>query len=859
MAYGSGTKIGTYEILSMIGAGGMGEVYCARDSRLKREVAIKVLPDEFSADPERIEQFQREAEALAALNHYNIAGIHDVLEYGNSRCLVMELVDGDTLEDLLNRGPLPVDDALKIAAQIADALEAAHEKGVIHRDLKPGNIKITPDGKAKLLDFGLARLLETKTVNPGLSNSPTILTQSLSGQILGTAAYMSPEQARGQRADRQSDIWAFGCVLYEMLTRRQAFAGETLTDILGRIVAAEPDFSRLPEETSFFIRDLLRRTLQKDRHNRLRDIGDARIEIERVLNGSIEPPVAASNRMRERLFWIGAVLLAAIGAIYAARVSVSRPDLPELRLQIVTPPGVDPDAFAVSSDGQQIAYSKNNQIFLRSLDSEQVRELAAPGGRMFWFPDSRSIGFSAGPQFKRMDIASGLTETFASAPAAQGGAANKAETILFAPSSEGPLYRVGRAGSDAVQATWLDPPRQVGHRYPRFLPDDRHFVFFVHGTAGGIYLGSLDSKQTRRLFEADTAAVFAEPNYLLFGREEALLAQALDLHTLELVSNAVPVAARLAVDPTTTGDVALSAGGGVIAYRPSAGTRQLVWVDRAGRELGTLGPPDAGEPGYMRMSPDGRMLSLRRTVNGNTDIWLMETAKQVLNRFTLDRGLERYSLWSSDSKKVMFTSDRGGVFDIYEKPVGGGGEIPIFQSDQTKTLDDWSSDGRFIVYTVQTEKTGRDIWALPLFGDRKPFPLVQTPFEDGGLPRFSPDGRWISYTSRESGREQVYVQTFPEPAAKIQVSSNGGSAAQWNSDGKELYYVSADFQLMAVPISIKEGKLNEALPQALFSLAPAPAGSQYLATPDRQRFIVNKEVEILSPITVLVNWKPPSR
>src|SRR5438094_4103062 len=535
----------------------MGEVYRARDTKLKRDVAIKILPEEFSLDPERIARFHREARAIAALNHANIAAIHELGETRTTKFLVLELVEGDTLAQRIQRGPLPVEEALTIARQIGEALEAAHEKGIIHRDLKPANIKITPQGKVKLLDFGLARIFEDESEDLDSSNSPTLVSATAGGGILGTAAYMSPEQARGQKADKQSDVWAFGCVLYEMLTGQQTFRGQTVTDILSSIIRSAPDWSAQPESTPVFVRSLLRRCLRKERSRRLRDIADARIEIEEAGTPAEREPDRAKPQEKARrvsVTWFAAVIAIAL-ALGAALVLVlyfNRATPPEIRLEVSTPPTDDPFSFAISPDGRRLVFSASNegksQLWVRPLDSLAAKPLAGTDGATypFWSPDSASVGFFADGKLKRIDIVGGAPQVLANAVAGRGGSWNREGTIVFAPSTTGPLLKVLATGGAAVAATRLETG-QPSHRFPQFLPDGRHLIYFVQGASTrGVYAGSLDGGPSKRLVNADAAAVVSPSGFLLFPRETTLFAQAFDLERQELSGSPFPAAEQAA-------------------------------------------------------------------------------------------------------------------------------------------------------------------------------------------------------------------------------------------------------------------------------------------------------------------------
>jgi Tol biopolymer transport system component len=852
----------------------MGQVYRARDSKLHREVALKVLPDLWANDPDRLARFQREAEVLASLNHPHIAAIYGLEDADGVRALVLELVPGPTLADRIVQGPIPLDETLAIARQIAEALEAAHEHGVVHRDLKPANIKLRPDNTVKVLDFGLAKAMAGDTSMGSVSQSPTIASPAMmtgAGIILGTAAYMAPEQAKGKAADARSDIWAFGAVLYEMLTGKAAFPGETMVEILGGVLKSDPDWTALPLSTPPSVRSLLRRCLQKDRDRRLRDIADARFQIEEALNEPASPlAVVRPPRTRhERLLWTAAMLVGVIGASLMTAVYLRRApaDAPEMRLQIVTPLAGDLASFAVSPDGRNIVFQATaegrSQLWLRPLESETAQPLAGTenGSHPFWSPDGQSVGFFAVRQLKRSDIGGGLVRTLVSSPNDRGGTWNDEGVIVFAPSSTGPLYRVPAGGGSTVAVTRVDPPRQTGHRFPRFLPDGRHFLFFALGTpeGQGVYLGSLDSMDARRLFDADGAAVFVPPDHVLFPRQGALWAQRLDPNTLESVGDSLPVAKSVAVDPNLFASVALSASAaGVVAYRASGVQGQMTWFDRTGRQIGTVGARDVGQPADLELAPDGRSVTFRRTVSGNMDVWLIEIARGVLRRFTANAARDYEAVWSPDGSRLVFSSDRKGVLDLYEKPVAGTeAESLLLESPEHKNLYDWSLDGRYILYTIQNAKTAQDLWALPLFGDRKPLPVAQTAFQEVNG-RFSPDVRWVAYVLNESGRNEIYVQPFPGPGARLQISTSGGNAPLWRRDGRELFYLGPDNRLMAVPISLPvNGSAIEAgAPVALFATRP---GSEFAVSPDGQQFLVNTSLDDAAPpITVILNWRPKS-
>jgi eukaryotic-like serine/threonine-protein kinase len=866
-----GTKLAHYEITKHLGSGGMGDVYQATDSKLGRSVAIKLLPEAFTHDAERAARFEREARVLASLNHSNIATIYGVEESADRKFLVMELVGGETLAERIKRGPIPVDESLGIAKQICEALEAAHEKGIIHRDLKPANVKITPDGKVKVLDFGLAKAFENEPANAALSNSPTLsMAATNAGVILGTAAYMSPEQVKGNTTDARSDIWSFGVVLYEMLRGRSPFEAESITEILANVLKSEPEWTALPQTTPPTIVSLLRRCLQRDRNRRIRDIADARLEIEGALTGTatLIAAVAPARKNRQRLLGMAVIVALIYALVMTALYFRPAPTSPETRLQIVTPPGRA--YFAISPDGRKVVFDATTDgksgLWLRRLESEIAEPLAgtdaisaqASASVPFWSPDSNSVGFFADQKLKRIDLGAGIARTIADAPTPRGGAWNHEDVIVFAPSGNGPLYRIPSNGGQAVEVTHLVKPQQSSHRFPQFLPDGRHFLFFVVGTQEekGVYVGSLDSTEVRRLLDADTAAVFTPPDSVLFGRQETLFAQRVDLTTLKMVGSPSPVADRVVLDAAAGNGAYSASASGPVAYRTvTTDVRQLVWFNRSGKQIGMVGEPDTARLRVAKLSPDSRFVALERELNGNPDVWLVETLRGIRSRFTNAPVRESDPIWSPDGQFIAFTSTRQGLGDIYQKPVGGAGtEELLLKSSESKNTLDWSADGRFILYAVQSAKGARDLWALPLDGDRKPFVVAQTDFEETNG-RFSPDVRWVSYESNESGRNEIYVQNFPRPGGKSQLSTNGGTFAQWRGDGREIFYLGADNRVMAVPITLQPNgpAIKPGTPVALFSVR---SGSEYMAAPDGQRFLINMPLEgtATAPITVILNW-----
>jgi serine/threonine protein kinase len=878
-----GTKLAHYEIASHIGSGGMGDVYQATDTKLGRSVAIKFLPEAFSHDSERVARFQREARVLASLNHPNIAAIHGLEEIDTRHFLVMELVPGETLADRIKRGAIPIEEALPIAKQIAEALEEAHEKGVIHRDLKPANIKVTPDGKAKVLDFGLAKAYTRERTEVSASNSPTLMSVAASnaGLILGTAAYMSPEQARGANVDKRTDLWAFGVVLYEMLTGNRLFDGATVSDTLAYVLTKEPDWNALPTETPAPIRRLLRRCLEKDRKRRMADASDARLEIEEALaapTAEVTPAAAVPPAASSRVAWIIAVLgmLIAVGlAVLSFRQAPPAATL-ETRTEIVTPPTSDPFSFALSPDGKQIVYLASgdggSHLWLRSLASATAQPLSGTEGASgpFWSPDSKSIGFFAGGQLKRLDLGGGQPQVLANAFAGRGGTWNADGIILFVPNQGTPLFRVAATGVEAVPVTKLD--KQTSHRFPYFLPGGRQFLFFAQGSPDtqGIYLGSLDSKETTRLTASDTGGAYLSPGWLVWIQAGTLRVGRLDLEGRKLVGDPVTLADQVVFDPGAFAGAFSASGTGMVAYRAgvSAGRRQLTWFDHMGKTLGMLGAPDENALLTPRLSSDGRRVAVFRAVQGNTDIWLLDGART--SRFTFDPGLDRFPVWSPDGSRIIFDSNRKGARNFYIKSAGGASnEELVLESPQDKTATDWSEDGRYILFHSIDPSSNRDLWVMPLQGDRKPRVFLKTNFDER-WGQFSPDGRWVAYMSNESGRDEIYVRPFMEDGpgqaggGQWQVSVAGGSFPLWRTDGKELYYLSPDGKLIAAPIQVQGATLEPGAPVVLFQTRIVGGGidnglgRNYDMSRDG-RFLLNTVADdaAAAPITLLQNWKPP--
>jgi eukaryotic-like serine/threonine-protein kinase len=899
MTIATGTKVGSCEITGAIGAGGMGEVYRARDSKLGRDVAIKVLPEAFARDVERMARFQREAKVLASLNHPNIASIYGLEDSGSTHALVMELVEGPTLADRIKQGPIPIDESLRIARQIADALEYAHERGIVHRDLKPANVKVTNDDAAKILDFGLAKAIEGDSSSMDMSNSPTLTrTATMQGVLLGTAAYMSPEQAKAKPVDRRADIWAFGCVLYEMLTGKTAFSGETVSDTLASVIKEEPDWSQLPSATPVRVRVLLQRCLQKDPKQRLRDIGDARISLDEVLSGAPDSSLAGAPGIsaplwRRPLPWavaacLAIALAAALGWAYLRVLNAPARTADTMRFQVPSTPHLAiGGSFALSPDGRQLAFAATgsdgvSRLWIRSMDSLEARSL--PGSvspllpPFFWSPDSRYIAFQAGQALKKIDVSGGAVETLCglSGPAAVGGSWNRDGVIIFGQ-VDGVIMRVSANGGSASPLTSLDPSRkETGHGYPSFLPDGQHFIYLRTSSKpenSGVYVGSLDAKpdqqDSRRLVASGWGPAYvpsSDPGtgQLLFLRDGTLLAQPFDARRLGLSGEAVTVADQVG-SFITTGFFSASTNG-VLVYRTGGSGRvaQLTWLDPQGKVLGTVGEPGADVG--LALSPDGTRAAVSR-IDSDQALWLIDFSRGTSTRFTFGPSSALFGTWSPDGSRIIFTSNRTGVDDLYQKLASGvKDEELLLKSSQPKDPTSWSRDGRFLLYQTPDPKTTKyGLWVLPLEGDKKPFPFLQTEF-DNYEGQFSPDGRWVAYASDESGRDEIYVGTFsPDATAeasvaggKWQISTDGGSQPRWRGDGKELYYLAPDGKLMAVEIAASS-VFQAGVPKVLFQAlreAEFANETQWDVTPDGKRFLFPAPAEQgQAPFTVVLNWQ----
>ena len=864
MQLSAGDKLGPYEILAPIGAGGMGEVYKARDTRLDRIVALKVSKSEFS------ERFEREARAISALNHSHICQLYDL----GPNYLVMEYIGGAPL-----KGPLPLKKALEYAEQIASALDAAHSKKITHRDLKPANILVTKQG-VKLLDFGLAKIekplaVDQETMTMGLT---------MKGQILGTLLYMSPEQVNGQEADARSDIFSFGLVLYEMLTGKRAFEGSTPASVIGAILERPaPSIADIAPRT---LDGILLRCLEKNPENRWQTARDLHAALE--LLGRATSPAVAPPPPPTRLAWLVAAVatLALTALAFFHFREASLPEPRNVRFQIPPPEKSSIDYFKLSPDGRLLAFTTGRRLWIRSFDTLQA--LALPGtegaDRMFWSPDSQFIAFFAQGKLKKIAASGGPVQILCNAPEAYGGTWNRDGVIVLPLSLTSGLFKVFASGGDPVpvaQTSASTPAVQA--RFPEFLPDGRHFLY-SGGDLGGdkqrrsIYYGSLDGTPPIRLLPdlisnatyvqaAGTAGqAVVQDGYLLFRRGEALMAQRFNPTRVSLTGDASPVAEKVGGDVLWT---AFSVSeNGMLVYAPSAdATVQMSWKDRTGKQVGLFGQP--GTYDNFRLAPDEKRIAFANSPSGNSgnrDVWVLDSVRGVISRLTFDPAIDDPPMWSPDGLRVVWASNRSGLFDLYVKSANGAGpeQLLVKMGAPAGWPEDWSRDGRFIIYQIPGTKTGQDIWIAPQASEGaegKPFPYLQSQFDEKHG-RFSPDGRWVAYTSNESGREEVYVQSFPRSGSRLQISTGGGREPQWRKDGTEVFYISEDRTLVAVPVKFTSSAsepLQLGQPKPLFPVTLPDTffvGRSYEVSNDGQRFLMPAIAsDTAPPLTVVLNWQ----
>ena len=871
-----GTTLSHYKILEKIGEGGMGEVYRAEDTSLKREVAIKVLPDRFTKDPQRLARFEREAQLLASLNHPNIAAIYELEEADGVRFLSLELVEGETLAEKVAKGPLPIEEALEVCRQIAEGVEAAHEKGVIHRDLKPANVKMTPEGKNKVLDFGLAKAFEAETPAADISQSPTLTEEmTKAGVILGTAAYMSPEQAKGKPVDKRADIFAFGALLYELLTGKRAFEGETITETIAAVLKSEPDWQTLPETTPGIIRSLLHRCLQKDPHDRLHDIADARIEMKLALEepATVAPTgvtgAAQPARWRQVItLSITAVLAFVTGGIAIWTLMPTSPPSPQLPKRfVITPPstallgsreGAD---LVISRDGRRIIYrGPNRDLYLRPLDGPMATLIRGTetmtGSSSIVLPDGESVAFADAGKLKKVSVSGGPSTTICEVTRVWGGSWGPGDRIVFA-SPEG-LYRVSAAGGEPEMLMALDPEKgEEEYRQPEVLPGGEAVLFTIRvENSFQVAVLSLETGEKKIVVEGGREAHYAPTGHLVYemAGTGTLMAVAFDLASQEIMGKPVAILEGIRQFPDAAVDYSFS-DDGTLVYIPggSAAKRTLVWVDRQGTErLVTKQERNFNVP---RIAPDGKRLALDILEdNGERNVWIYNIARGTLAPLTFGQ-FNGAPVWTPDGKRLTFDSSRAGVINVFWMQADGTGEAEqLTANPQAQASNSWSPDGVF-TYSQRKGKAGWDIWVLPLEGEWEPREFLATQFIETA-PMFSPDGGWIAFMSNRSGQPEVYVTPYPGPGGMMQISTEGGTEPHWSPDGTELFYRNQD-KMMAVSIQT-EPTFDAGAPEVLFERAYALGNAIMFSNYDvdaEGRFLMIKETEQgAGQINVVLNW-----
>jgi len=876
MRLASGTRLGPYEILDAIGAGGMGEVYRARDPRIGRDVAVKVLPAAFSNDPERLRRFEQEARAAGVLNHPNILAIYDVGAHDDAPYVVSELLDGETLRDRLKNGPLPPRKAIEIGVQIAHGLAAAHEHGIVHRDLKPENLFVARDGRLKILDFGLAKLTASVREEAARASAPTLQADTGPGTVWGTAGYMSPEQVRGNPVDHRSDIFALGAILYETLSGKRAFQGASPADTASAILKEDPrDLTEIVEVVPPALERLVRHCLEKNPNERFQSAQDLAFNLEAISGLPGTRPVPASADKRPFPAWlpgaaVGVILLA--GAVFVfPRVLGSRDARPVMRLPIDVPsPSLGLiNGPAISPDGSMVVFamadtSGSSSLWLRSLDSLTPQKL--PGTKEsvdpFWSPDSRSIGFFADGKLKLLSVGGGPVQVLCDAGSPRGGTWNKDNIIVFAPGASGGLSRVDADGGVPVPVTSPDSSRgETAHRYPSFLPDGRHFLYLAVSDRDGphdIFVGSIGSNPRKLVLRASRAPQYAAPGFLLFSRGDLLMGQRFDPSRLEVRGEAVPIAEAPNSSQFLGSPTASASNTGAIVYRrETLGHTELGWYNRRG-ELTSVAPIQPGRYGGPKVSPDGSMAIVGGGIDGaNADLWLIDLKRGTSSRLTSDPGDEGSADWSSDPTRIVYNGGRLGASTLVVRSLRTGSDELLYQFPKPwAQIWDWSPDGRYVVYREIDTANGWDLWILPTFGERKPFPYLTTRFEEGpGI--VAPGGNWMAYVSDESGQREVYVQAFPKPGDKHQISVDGGFFPIWSRDGRELFYLQPSGRMMSVAIRADATSIDVGAPRILFTWT-AERLSRFRGgdvAPDGRFLLALETSEGVSKAPVLIlNW-----
>ncbi|HEV8610304.1 MAG TPA: protein kinase [Thermoanaerobaculia bacterium] len=880
MTLSAGSRLGPYEIVSPLGAGGMGEVYRAKDTRLERTVAIKILASHLSASPEVRQRFEREAKTISQLSHPHICALHDVGREGDVEYLVMEYLEGETLADRLLKGSLPLEQTLRFGIQIADALDKAHRQGIVHRDLKPGNVMLTWSG-VKLLDFGLAKAMALPSQQSSLTALPTQMNLTQEGTILGTFQYMAPEQLEGKEADARTDIFAFGCVLYEMATGKKAFSGATQASLTSSILRDEPQpISQVQPTSPPALDHVVKKSLAKDPEDRWQNAADLGGELKWIAEAGSQTGATAvapqRRRRRDWLAWVAAGLLLLTTLFLGNEVRRLRSgdrvraihsylDPPEKTTFRLT--GDDSAPIAIAPDGTRAVFGAGGKLWLQSLAAGTVTPLAATdGGRFpFWSPDSRSIGFFSGGKLRVLDASGGPVQTICGAPNPRGGSWGRSGVIVFAPDVGTGLSRVAASGGSPAPLTVLtDRKKHTTHRWPYFLPDGKHVLYLAANHASprsednGIYVASLDGGAPRRLMSSYGSAQYAS-GWLLSVRERSLMAIPFDAKRIEISGQPVRVADDANFDSGVWRGTFAASENGVLGYQIAreGGGGRLTWLDFSGRHLA---PVAEKSPAYSpEMSPDGRRASV---VMGdpNNDVWVYELDRGVQTRLTTDAEAQIAPVWSPDGSQIVFVQGLGGGSDFVLVTIaadGAGRQKEIYRSKERLEVSDWSRDGRYLL--VDRGNIGAsDIWAFPIADPAKAFPLVQSPFlEHSG--QFSPDGKWVAYVSQHTGRDEVYVASFPSGGTRWQVSGSGGTQPRWSADGRELYFVSSSDDLTATAVDGSGPRfvVKDVRPLFRVNMYTGPRSGMYGydVAPDGKRFLVNDAGEAgQARVALVVNW-----
>jgi Tol biopolymer transport system component len=866
----SGTKLGPYEIQSPLGAGGMGEVYRARDTRLDRDVAIKVLSGHFVSSPSLKERFEREARTVSQLSHPNICRLYDVGSQDGADFLVMECLEGETLGDRLNRGPLPLEEVLRYGAQVADALDKAHQQGVIHRDLKPGNIMLTKSG-AKVLDFGLAKQDQAKTTSTSAMTAMTAgKPLTVEGTIVGTYQYMAPEQIEGSEADARSDIFALGCVLYEMATGKQAFAGKTQASVIASILATDPaPLSRVAPMTPPAFERLVRFCMAKEREDRIRSAHDVKLQLDWIAEAGsqagIPAPVVARRRVSQRMAWVAAAVAAAAAIAFAIGFVLRAPaPVHPMRVSILPPDKqtFDPLSIALSADGTKLAFvastaAGTSQLWVRPLDSTAAQPLAGTDDAVFpfWSPDSRSLGFFAQGKLRTIDIGGGAVQTLADTPQPRGGSWGADGTILYTPDGLSAMFRIPAAGGTPSRAIGSEKASaSIGSpRWPAFLPDGRHFIFYQFkpdtlGGGGSIFLGSVGSQQSTMLVDSDYRAQYAS-GQLLFVHGGNLMAQTFDEKKLKVTGNMLPIAEQVRGEGRGAAGFSVSGEGKLIFAGGHAASLDLAWYDRSGKKGDVI---DSGTFQDAHISPDGKKIAAARAdASGHLEIFTYDLVRGTKSQFSFSQSRDDDPIWSPDGNTIVFDSARNGKIDLYTRPANGARqEELLYHDDVDKYPFNWSLDGKFIAYET-IANNHFDIWVMPMFGDRKPYPFIREKY-DTRYPVFSPDGKWMVFTSFAAGHSQVYIVAFPKPGGRFLVGD--GVQAVWTRNGKEILYLDDHSRMASVEVAVHGESLELGRPQILFPTQSVGAGNFEMSPDGKRLLMMQSPLENSSNLTLVVNW-----